>query len=298
MAQGLVLAALEAPCLIWASNMDGEPLQGCILSRPDTQATEERDGRMVPIDLSGRAALVTGGSMGLGAATCERLADAGAAVVVNAFQHLDRAEAVVAGIRRRGGRAVAIQADVRDPAAVAEMVCRGETELGLPLTIVVNNVGHEERCAPPLELEWDDYQLMIDLNGRGVYNTCRAAVPAMRAAHWGRVVNILTMAFLQVGRNFAAYNAGKGAMYGLSRNLALELGADGITVNMVAPGWMDVARSAGAPPEARAALVRSTPLGRQGTALDVANAVLFYTSPLADFVTGTLLAVSGGHGMH
>ena len=253
---------------------------------------------MIGIDLEGRAALVTGGSRGLGAAIGARLAEAGAAVVVNGFRYPERAQGVAEAIRAAGGRAVAVQADVRDPAAVAAMVARGEEALGLPVTIVVNNAGREERLAPPLELEWADYQQMIDLNCRAVYETCRATLPAMRRAHFGRVINILTMAFLQGGRNFAAYNAGKGAMYGLSRNLAQELGCHGITVNMVAPGWMATERSAGASPEAIAALVRTTPLGRQGTARDIADAVLFFASPLAEFISGALLPVSGGKGMH
>lgn len=253
---------------------------------------------MIGIDLSGKAVLVTGGSLGLGAATCERLAEAGAAVIVNAYRHMDRAEVVAARIRERGGRALAVAADVRDRGAVEAMVRSGEREFGLDVTIVVNNAGREERCAPPLELEWDDYQMMIDLNCKAIYNTAQAAVAAMRRAHWGRIVNITSMAFLQIGRNFAAYNTGKGAMYSFSRNLATELGPDGITVNMVAPAWMATERSAMASPEAIAGLVRSTPLRRQGSATDIANAVLFFVSPLADFVTGDLLAVSGGNGMH
>lgn len=263
------------------------------------RSSQERwRSKVIGIDLTGKAALVTGGSLGLGARTCERLAEAGAAVIVNGYQHPERAEQVAAAIRERGGSAVAIQADVRDTAAVASMVRQGETTLDLPVTIVVNNAGREERCAAPLDLDWDDYQMMLELNAKAVYNTCRATVPTMRQAHWGRIINITSMAFLQPGRHFAAYATGKGAMYSLTRNLALELGPDGITVNLVAPGWMATERSAHASPDAIAGLVRATPLHRQGSALDIANAVLFFASPLADFVTGDLLAVSGGHGMH
>ena len=253
---------------------------------------------MVGIDLSGKAALVTGGSLGLGAATCERLAEAGAAVIVSAYRHPERADAVVAGIRERGGHAVALTADVRERAQVEAMVRAGERELGLDVTIVVNNAGREERCAPPLDLDWDDYQLMLDLNCRAIYNTCQATVAAMRRGHWGRIVNVSSMALFHIGRDFGAYGTGKGAMYSFSRQLAAGLGPDGITVNMVAPAWMKTERSAGARPEAIATLVRATPLRRQGSALDVANAVLFFVSPLGDFVTGDLLAVSGGNGMH
>jgi len=253
---------------------------------------------MIQLDLVGKAALVTGASGGLGSATAERLAEAGAAVILGAYQHMEKAESTAARIVAAGGRAIAVQADVRDPVAVQQMVNQGQQAFGQAVQIVVNNAGREERQSGPLDLAWSDYQQMVDLNLRAVYNTALVTVPGMRQAGWGRIVNVLTMAFLQPGRHFSAYAAGKGAMYGISRNMALELGPDGITVNMVAPGWIATERSANASPSAIAALVSSTPLRRQGQPLDVANAIAFFASPLAGFLTGVLLPISGGAGMH
>jgi len=249
---------------------------------------------VIPIDLAGHVALVTGASQGLGAEMARTLGAAGAAVVVNYASSPEAAAAVVADIERGGGRALAHRTDVRDAANVEAMVARAARELG-PVDIVVNNAGREQRVAPPFDLTRDDYQGMIDYNLPGVVNTCRAAVPAMRATRWGRIVNIATVALDTPAPNFAAYAASKGAMVALSRNLALELGPDGITVNVVAPGWIATPRAAGAPREDLERLIATTPLGYQGRLEHIAGAVLFYASPLADFVSGTYLPVSGGH---
>jgi len=248
---------------------------------------------VIPIDLAGHVALVTGASQGLGAEMARTLGAAGAAVV-NYASSPEAAAAVVTDIERGGGRALAHRADVRDAANVEAMVARAARELG-PVDIVVNNAGREQRVAPPFDLMRDDYQGMIDYNLHGVVNTCRAAVPAMRATRWGRIVNIATVALDTPALNFAAYAASKGAMVALSRNLALELGPDGITVNVVAPGWIATPRAAGAPREDLERLIATTPLGYQGRPEHIAGAVLFYASPLADFVSGTYLPVSGGH---
>ena len=249
---------------------------------------------MITIDLGGHVALVTGASQGLGAEMARTLGAAGAAVVVNYASSGEAATAVVADIERGGGRALAHRADVRDAGEVAAMIARAACELG-PVDIVVNNAGREQRVAPPFDLTHEDYQGMIDLNLHGVVNTCRAAVPGMRDRRWGRVVNIATVALDTPAPHFAAYAASKGAMVALSRNLALELGPDGITVNVVAPGWIATPRAASAPPEDRERLIATTPLGYQGRPEHIAGAVLFYASPLANFVSGTYLPVSDGH---
>jgi len=248
---------------------------------------------MVSIDLAGKTALVTGASSGLGAAIAETLARAGAAVAVNYHQNRDGAEAVVRRITDTGGRALAYQADVADTGAVAEMVGAARNSLG-PVTLLINNAGREERIAPPAELTWDDYQRMIDLNLKAVYNTSQAVYPDMRGARWGRIVNIGSVAFNRPFPGSSTYVAAKGAMLGMTRGLATELGKDGITVNLVAPGWVPVERHSGAPEAALAKLVAETPLGRHGVPEDVAGVVLFYCSDLAAFVTGTSLTVNGG----
>lgn len=249
---------------------------------------------MVGIDLAGKTALVTGASGGLGAEMARTLARAGAAVVVNYHRNAAGAAAVIAEITAAGGRAIAHQADVAKTDAVAALAEAGRSAFG-PITIVVNNAGREERLAPPMELDWDDYQRMIDLNLKAIINTSRATHPDMRAARWGRIVNIGSVALNRPFPGSSAYVAAKGAMLGVTRSLATELGRDGITVNLIAPGWIPVERHATAPAEALERLERETPLGRHGTPEDVAGAVLFFCSDLAAFVTGTWLPVNGGH---
>jgi 3-oxoacyl-[acyl-carrier protein] reductase len=249
---------------------------------------------MVQINLSDKTALVTGASGGLGAEMARTLARAGAAVVVNYHRNAAGAEEVAAEIKSAGGRALAYQADVSDTDSVAAMARAGREAFG-PVTLVVNNAGREERLAPPHELSWDDYQRMIDLNLKAIYNTSRATHEDMRSARWGRIVNIGSVALNRPFPGSTAYVAAKGAMLGVTRGMAAELGKDGITVNMVSPGWIPVERHASAPEEALEQLVRLTALGRQGTPADVAGAVLFFCSELAAFVTGAWLPVNGGH---
>ncbi len=251
---------------------------------------------MLTIDLRGHVALVTGASLGLGAAIVHTLGKAGASVVVNYASSRDAADAVVTGIVADGGRAITHQADVRDEAAVQAMMARAAQELG-PVDIVVNNAGREEAVAAPFALTHGDYQHMLDLNLHAVVHTCRAAFPAMRAQGWGCIVNIASEAVSRPGPGFSAYAAGKGAMVALSRNLALELGPSGVTVNVVAPGWIATPRAETATPEALERLIAETPLGYQGRPEHMAGAVLFFASPLADFVSGAYMPVSGAHGL-
>jgi 3-oxoacyl-[acyl-carrier protein] reductase len=248
---------------------------------------------MIAIDLSGKTAVVTGSATGLGAETARFLARAGAGVVVNYHKNAAGAETVVAEIRGEGGRAIAVKADVSDPDAVAAMFGQARAQLG-PVTIVVNNAGREERLGQPFELGWDDYQTMIDMNLKAVYNTVRNAHDDMKAAAWGRVVNIGSIALNRPFPGSTAYVSGKGAMFGITRAMAAELGPVGITVNMIAPGWIPVERHAGASAEALERLARETPLRRIGVPADIAGAVLFFCSELSGFVTGQYLPVSGG----
>jgi 3-oxoacyl-[acyl-carrier protein] reductase len=249
---------------------------------------------VIGIDLSGRNAVVTGAGSGLGAEMARTLARAGAGVAVNYSRNAGGAETVAAEIRQAGGRAVALRADVTREDDVTALFAAARAELG-PITLVVNNAGREERLAPPLDLEWADYQQMLDLNLKAIYLTARAAHPDMRAAGFGRIVNVGSVALQRPFPGSAAYVAAKGAMLGVTRALAAELGPDGVTANVVAPGWIPVERHASAAPEALAKLLQETPLGRYGEPRDVAGAVLFFCSDLAAFVTGTSLTVCGGH---
>lgn len=252
---------------------------------------------MISIDLSGKTALVTGASSGLGAEMARYLGRAGAAVVVNYSRNREGADGVVADIIAEGGKALAVQADVTREEEVARLFAEARKALG-PVTIVVNNAGREERVAHPEELAWEDYQRMLDLNLKAIRNTVHAAYPDMKAAGGGRVVNIGSVAFNRPFPGSSAYVAAKGAMVGMTRGLASELGKDNITVNLVAPGWIPVERHAAAPAAALEKLVAETPLGRHGVPAEVAGVVLFLCSDLAAFVTGIQLPVNGGHGAY
>ena len=247
----------------------------------------------VSIDLSGKAALVTGGSRGLGAAMCRRLAAAGAAVAVHYGSAADRAAKVVREIEVAGGRAVAVGGDFHDAAAVTRVVEAAQSQLG-PIAVLVNNVGREERLGPTLELAWEDYQGIFELNVRSAYLAARAVAPGMRRARWGRVVNVLSMALHSNPKNMASYVVAKSAFHAFTRALAQELGPDNVTVNAVSPGWIPVERHGPATLPGRMATAARTPLGHLGEPDDVANAVLFLASDLAGFITGVEVPVCGG----
>ena len=249
---------------------------------------------MIQIDLSGKVVVITGSGSGLGAEMARKLGAAGAGVVVNYSRNAAGAEEVAAEIRGAGGRALPFRADVTRDDEVRAMFEAARRELG-PVTIVVNNAGREERLAPPPELQWSDYQRMIDLNLKAIHLTTTTAHPDMQQAGWGRIINIGSVALVRPFPGSAAYSAAKGAMLGVTRAMAAELGPDGITVNLIAPGWIPVERHASAPDEALEKLLRETPAGRIGTPEDVAGAVLFFASDLSAFVSGTQLPVNGAH---
>jgi 3-oxoacyl-[acyl-carrier protein] reductase len=247
----------------------------------------------VAIDLSGKQALVTGSSRGLGASMARRLAAAGAAVAVHYAAGADRATAIVGEIEAAGGRAIAVGGDFHDAAAVEHALAEAQQRLG-GIDILVNNVGREEQLGPALELDWDAYQGILDLNVRAAYLASRAVVPGMRERRWGRIINILSMAAHGMPHGMAAYSTAKGALHSFTQALAVDLGPHNITVNAVSPGWIPVERHGPGTLAGRAATAARTPLGHLGTPADVAGAVLFLASELANFITGVEIPVCGG----
>ena len=241
------------------------------------------------MDWNGQVAVVTGGSRGIGAAICRRLAARGAAVGINYVAHSTEAEALRADIVAAGGRAALLQADVADSAAVAAMFGEAEGKLGT-VSILVNNAG----VSAPATLEtYDASQLerMRAVNVNGVIHTVRAVMTGMKARNYGRIVNIASNAAIGTalpGTTF--YAATKSEVLILTRRFAMELGRSGITVNAVCPGWIvtDMARR-GASEEAftqRVASMRErTMVGRVGAPEDIAAAVAFQVEPDAGFVT-------------
>ncbi|MBW3625795.1 MAG: SDR family oxidoreductase [Armatimonadetes bacterium] len=242
--------------------------------------------------LSDKVALVTGGGRGIGACISRVLAREGATVAVNYSSSREKAEAVVAEIETNGGRAQPFQADVRDPDAVNAMVKQVHEAFGR-IDGLINNAISGPQSGKLSEITFENYQNMFDFNCKAVINTIRAVRPIMQEQGGGRIVNIVTELWNMGSGDWSAYLAGKGAMVGLSRSLAHELGPDGITVNMVAPGWM-ADEKVNPDSEGSQKFGQTLPLRRHGSADEIGNACAFYLSHLAGYLTGTYLPVAGG----
>lgn len=242
--------------------------------------------------LDGKVALVTGGGRGIGAAISRVLAREGATVAVNYAHSGDKAEAVVAQIRDSGGKAQAFAADVRDPEAVQAMVQSVVREFGR-LDGVINNAIAGKQHGPLAQATVEDYAGAYDFGCKAVLNTIMAARPIMKEQGGGRIVNIVTELWNMAPADWSVYMAGKGAMVGLSRSLACELGPDNVTVNMVAPGWM-ADEKVDTTSDGSKNFAKSLPLRTHGSADEIGNACVFYLSHLAGYVTGTYLPVTGG----
>lgn len=247
------------------------------------------------IDLTDRRALVTGAGHGIGRAIAERLAQAGADVVVHYGTSADAAEQTAAAVSATGRKAWTVQADVTDPAAVKAMVDEAVDHLG-GLDVLVTNAGHLVQRCPVVDMETELWHRIIDVNATSTFLTCRAAIAALRASG-GRIVTMSSLAAHNGGGpGSVAYAAAKAAVSGFTRGLAKELAPDGVAVNAVAPGFIGgtAFHDTFTPEQAQAAIVNGIPLGRPGTADDVADAVLWLASPLAGFVTGETVDVNGG----
>jgi 3-oxoacyl-[acyl-carrier protein] reductase len=251
-----------------------------------------------PIDLRGKTAIVTGGSRGIGRATCFELASRGANVAVNYRQRADAAQEVVAGVRDRGGSALAVRADVSDKQAVTAMVATVSVKLGQP-DILVNNAGLLYR-GQLLDYDEDEFDSMWRVNVKGVLYCSAAAAPGMIERGWGRIVNLASNAAIGTALpGTTLYAATKGAVLTLTKRFAFELSPSGITVNAVLPGFTktDMVLSGKTPAEVEAILqsVASRSLvGRTGDPEDIASVTGFLCSPASSFMTGQFLLADGG----
>ena len=239
--------------------------------------------------MSALRALVTGGSGGLGAAICRRLAADGRHVLVHAHRHLDTAQALAAEIAAQGGSAAALAFDVTDARATRDAL---ETLLEQgPVQILVNNAGiHDDAAFPGMsESQW---RRVIEVSLHGFFNVTQPLVLPMIRTRWGRIVNMASVSAVAGNRGQTNYAAAKGALISATRALALEVAKRGVTVNAVAPGLIATAMSAGAFPEE---LIRQrVPLQRVGTAEEVADLVAFLASERAAYVTGQTIPINGG----
>ncbi len=243
-------------------------------------------------DLSGNVALVTGASRGIGAAVAVRLASDGAAVAVNYAGSKGAADAVVEKIVAAGGRAVALQADVSDPAAASALVDSTIAELGA-LDIVVNNAGIT-RDGLLVRMSDEDWDAVIRTNLSGVFNVTRAASMVLMKQRSGSIVNITSVVGLVGNAGQVNYAAAKAGVVGLTKSVARELAARGVRANAIAPGFIETDMTAELPEAACNAALASIAMRRFGSVDDIASAVAFLASAEASYITGQVLAVDGG----
>jgi len=243
-----------------------------------------------PTPLAGQVALVTGASRGIGAAIAKELAAAGATVVVNYASSSDAAEAVVAEIQAAGGRAWAHQANVAEEDQVEAMVKAVLAQEGR-LDVLVNNAGIT-RDGLLMRMKTADWQSVLDLNLTGVFLCTRAVSRSMLKARSGRIINITSVVGLMGNPGQANYSAAKAGLIGLTRSSAAEFASRGITVNAVAPGFIESDMTAELNKEP---ILAAIPLGRMGQPAEVAGAVRFLAAdPAAAYMTGQVLQVDGG----
>jgi 3-oxoacyl-[acyl-carrier protein] reductase len=240
-----------------------------------------------------RIALVTGASRGIGAATARLLAAHGAAVAVNYRKSEKAARDVVAAIEGAGGRAVAVQTDVRDQAQVETMVKRVKAELG-PIDTLVLNASIQFPVVPFTEYPWEAFQAKLVGELAASFFCCKAVVPAMIERGGGCIVAVSSGLSRHPGKGFCAHSTAKSGLDGFAKSLALELGPHGIRVNVVAPGLTITDATAFLPQEAKAASARMTPLGRNAQPEDIAGVILTMAAETTGFVTGAYVPVSGG----
>ncbi|PZE22576.1 SDR family NAD(P)-dependent oxidoreductase [Paenibacillus xerothermodurans] len=247
--------------------------------------------------LQGKIALVTGSNTGIGRAIAMLLAANGAKVAVSYMNNKWQGEETVASIRAAGGHAELFQADVTDVAQIDRLVGGVESTFGGTIDILVNNAGHMIKRCPNVEMTEELYEQVMDVNFKSTVFVCKRVLPGMKAKGAGRIVNMSSVAAHNGGGPGASiYAASKAAVSSYSKGLAKEVAGDGITVNLVSPGFIGQTafHATFTTDDARKAAVGGIPLKREGTPGDVAGAVLYLVSDLASYLTGETIEINGG----
>ena len=247
----------------------------------------------MPFSLLNKVALVTGSSRGLGRGIALALGKAGAKVCLNYLNNSEAAEGTLTKLREEGIHAAMFRADASDKEQVESMIEAIEEKFG-SLDILVPNATPDQPQKPIEEYDADFYRQMYDFFVVSPFHLAKAVLLGMKKRKSGRIINITSEVFHSSVPEFSAYVAAKGGQIGWSRSMASELASFGITVNTVAPGWIPTERHENDSEDVKNEYLKTIPLGRWGTPEDVGNAVVYYSSDEASFVTGQTLCVNGG----
>ncbi len=243
-------------------------------------------------DLAGKIAVVTGGGRGIGRAIALELAKRGATVVINYNRSADAAQAVLDEIKAAGGDGMVVQADVSDADQVDALFKAVTGEYG-KVDILVNNAG-TTRDNVIMMLKPEDFDVVVNTNLRSAWLCCKVASRAMMRKRTGRIINITSVVGISGNGGQTNYAASKAGMIGVTKSLAKEVATRGITVNAVAPGFIETAMTEELSDEVKETALSHIPLGRMGQPQDVAKAVAFLASDDAEYITGQVLVVDGG----
>jgi 3-oxoacyl-[acyl-carrier protein] reductase len=241
--------------------------------------------------MSTRTALITGASRGIGRACVEALASAGYRIVL-AARSLDRLEETAGAVRAAGREAFVIEIDVSNAESIASGISRASKEFGR-IEILVNNAGITKDSLA-VRMKQADWEIVLQTNLSGSFYVIQQVLPGMMRERWGRIVNISSVVGEMGNPGQANYVASKAGLIGLTKSLAQEVGSRNITVNAIAPGFIETEMTQGLSAELKQKLLEETPLKRMGAAQDVASAVKFLVSDDASFITGHVLDVNGG----
>lgn len=247
------------------------------------------------LDLTGKNVLVTGGSRGIGRAIVTSFAGAGARVAFTYRSNTEEADIVRGELEKANAESLVFKGDAANAASAREAV-EGVMDAWGSIDVLVNNAGIT-KDGLMLRMSEEDWDAVIGTNLKSVFNFCKAAYRPMMKQRSGKIVNLSSIVGIAGNPGQTNYAASKAGIIGFSKSLARELGSRGITVNVVAPGYVETSMTAALPEAAREAMLAGIVLGRPATPHDVANAVLFLSSPAADYITGHVLHVDGGLAM-